>query len=117
MPDGVLARLFDRETELLDDPCVHPVVAWRGPHPVAAALVYESDAVASVQWVGTVPHERGGGLGALVTAWTTNLAFERGASSCTLQASSMGESIYRRLGYETVYRYNDYVRWRPPRRD
>ena len=43
--------------------------------------------------------------GALVTTWATNLAFERGASSCTLQASPMGEPIYRSLGYETVYRY------------
>jgi GNAT superfamily N-acetyltransferase len=113
MPEGVLERLFDRETAVLDDTCVHPVVAWRGSQPVAAALVYESDGVATVQWVGTVPHERGTGLGALVTAWTTNLAFDRGASSCTLQASSMGEPIYRRLGYEAIYRYNDYVRWQP----
>jgi hypothetical protein len=117
LPEGVLARLFDRETEVLHDPSVHQVVAWRRQRPVAAALVYESDDVASVQWVGTVPDERGTGLGALITAWVTNLAFDRGASSCTLQASSMGEPVYRRLGYETVYRYNDYVRWQPPHRD
>ena len=41
----------------------------------------------------------------------TNLAFEHGASSCTLQASPMGEPIYLRLGYETIYRYEEYVRW------
>ena len=115
MPDGVHADLFDRESEVLDDPCVHLVVAWRGADPVAAALVYESDGVASLQWVGTVPNERGTGLGALVTAWTTNLAFDRGASSCTLQASPMGEPVYRRLGYETIYRYDELVRWRAPR--
>jgi hypothetical protein len=115
MPPDVIGRLFDREGAVLDDPSVHLVVAWRGPEPVATALVYESDGVASVQWVGTVPHARGTGLGALVTASTTNLAFDRGASSCTLQASAMGEPVYRRLGYETIYRYNDYVRWQPPR--
>jgi hypothetical protein len=113
MPEDVPARLFDRESEVVDDPCTHPVVAWRGQDPVAAALAYESDGVATVQWVGTVPHERGTGLGALVTTWTTNLAFDRGASSCTLQASAMGEPIYRRLGYETIYRYEDLVLWRP----
>ena len=115
MPTGVHADLFDRASEVLDDPCVHLVVAWRGPDPVAAALVYESDDVASLQWVGTVPQERGTGLGALVTAWTTNLAFDRGASLCTLQASPMGEPVYRRLGYETIYRYDELVRWRAPR--
>ena len=117
MPDEVPARLFDREIEVLNDPFVHPVVAWRGQEPVAAAMVYESDGVATVQWVGTVPHERGTGLGALVTAWATNLAFDRGASSCTLQASVMGEPIYRRLGYETIYRYEDLVLWQARRRD
>ncbi len=116
MPDEVPARLFDRESDVLNDPFVHPVVAWRGQEPIAAALVYESDNVATVQWVGTVPHERGTGLGALVTAWATNLAFDRGASSCTLQASAMGEPIYRRLGYETIYRYEDLVFWQAPRR-
>ena len=114
MPAGVHADLFDRPDAVLDDPDVHLVVAWRGPDPVAAALVYESDGVAGVQWVGTVPHERGRGLGALVTTWTTNVAFDRGASSCTLQASPMGEPVYMRLGYETIYRYEDLVRWRAP---
>ena len=74
-------------------------------------MTYESDGVASLQWVGTVPAARGAGLGALVTVAATNLAFEHGASSCTLQASPMGESVYRRLGYETIYHYAEYVRW------
>jgi hypothetical protein len=115
MPVEVHAELFDKESEVLGDPSLHTVVAWRGPDPVAAAMVYESDGVASIQWVGTVPHERGSGLGALVTVWTTNLAFDRGASACTLQASPMGEPVYLRLGYETIYRYDELVRWQAPR--
>ena len=80
-------------------------------------MTYESDGVASLQWVGTVPAARSGGLGALVTVMATNLAFEHGASSCTLQASPMGEPIYLRLGYETIYRYEEFVRWpKPPGR-
>ena len=82
--------------------------------PVATAMVYESDGVASLQWVGTVPAGRATGLGALVTVATTNLAFAHGASSCSLQASPMGESLYRRLGYETAYHYEEYVRWPTP---
>ena len=78
-------------------------------------MVYESDGVASVQWVGTVPSARGLGLGALVTTWVTNLALDRGASSVNLQASPMGEPVYLRLGYETIFHYSEYVRWaRPP---
>jgi hypothetical protein len=111
MPAEVVSDLFDDAAAVLRDSAAHIVVASRGSEPVATAMAYESDGVASLQWVGTVGAERGGGLGALVTTAATNLAFERGASSCTLQASPMGEPLYRRLGYETLYHYTEYVRW------
>ena len=44
----------------------------------------------------------------------TNLAFAGGASSCSLQASPMGASVYQRLGYQTVFHYEEYVRWPKP---
>ena len=117
LPPEALEDLFDRPAALLDDPAAHVVVAARrGGEPLATAMVYESDGVASVQWVGTVPSARGLGLGALVTTWVTNLAFDRGASSVNLQASPMGEPIYLRLGYETIFSYREYVRWARPSR-
>ncbi len=114
MPAEVLPELFDNASALTDDPAAHVVVARRDGIAVATAMTYESDGVASVQWVGTVSSARGSGLGALVTTHVTNAAFERGASSCTLQASPMGEPIYRALGYETIYRYAEFVRWPKP---
>ena len=77
---------------MLEDTAASVVVARRDDQPVATAMAYESDGVASLQWVGTVPAGRATGLGALVTVATTNLAFAHGASSCSLQASPMGES-------------------------
>lgn len=111
MPAEVLADLFDDTAQLLGDDTAHVVVARRGEEPVAAAMTFESDGVASLQWVGTIPAARGAGLGAFVTTLATNLAFDRGASSCSLQASPMGAPIYRDLGYETIYHYAEYVRW------
>jgi predicted GNAT family acetyltransferase len=99
---------------VLADSAATIVVVRRDDEPVATAMVYESDGVASLQWVGTVPAARGTGLGALVTEMVTNLAFARGASSCSLQASPMGASVYHRLGYETMYHYEEYVRWPKP---
>jgi hypothetical protein len=117
MPAEVLPELFDNAAALLNDPAAHLLVARRDGVAVATAMTFESDGVASVQWVGTVPSARGSGLGALVTTHVTNAAFERGATSCTLQASPMGEPIYRALGYEAIYRYSEYVRWpKPPSR-
>jgi Acetyltransferase (GNAT) domain len=111
MPPEVLHDVFDELGEVLQEPAASMVVARRDDQPVAAAMVYESDGVASLQWVGTVPAARGTGLGALVTVMLTNLAFAHGSSSCSLQASPMGASIYHRLGYETMYHYEEYVRW------
>jgi predicted GNAT family acetyltransferase len=97
---------------VLADPACHIVIASRGSTPVATAMIYESDGVASVQWVGTVPAARKSGLGALVTSRVTNLAFTRGASSVTLQASPMGAPVYLALGYETLYNFAEYVVWK-----
>lgn len=115
MPAEVFSDLFDETARILSDGNAHIVVARRGEEPVATAMTYESDGTASLQWVGTVPSARTAGLGALVTTSATNLAFDRGASSCSLQASPMGAPLYRDLGYETIWHYAEYVRWlRPP---
>ena len=114
MPPEVLVDVFEDVPAVLADPAASIVVAHRDDQPVATAMVYESDGVASLQWVGTVPAARGAGLGALVTVAVTNLAFAGGAWSCSLQASPMGASVYQRLGYETAYHYEEYVRWPKP---
>jgi hypothetical protein len=114
LPPESLTDLYDRPEALLDDDAAHMVVARRGGRrgePLATAMVFESDGVASVQWVGTVSGARRLGLGAAVTSWVTNLAFDHRASSCSLQASPMGEPVYLRLGYETIFHYTEFVRW------
>ena len=55
MPAEVVSDLFDEPKRLLEDLCAHVVVASRGGEPIATAMTYESDGVASLQWVGTVP--------------------------------------------------------------
>jgi hypothetical protein len=52
-------------------------------------------------------------LGEAVTRAVTNRAFDEGAAVVTLQASPMGEPIYRRMGYEERYRYSTFVRFEP----
>jgi predicted GNAT family acetyltransferase len=81
---------------------------------VAAAQTLLSHGIAGVYWVGTVDDARGRGLGEAVTRAVTNAAFDLGARANTLQASIMGEPIYRRMGYETLYSYHSLVRMRAP---
>ncbi len=112
LPPEEVGVTFDDAAQVLADPACHMVIADLDATPVAAAMVYESDGVASVQWVGTVPAARNSGLGALVTTVVTNLAFTREASSVTLQASPMGAPVYVALGYETLYNFAEHVEWK-----
>jgi GNAT superfamily N-acetyltransferase len=72
---------------------------------VGVSLTLDSHGIAGVYWVGVLEPARGHGVAAAMMRHITNAAFDRGAASVQLQASVMGEPIYRRLGYEDLYRY------------
>ena len=114
MPADVPSEVFSAPARFLAEPNVDAVVAYAGTVPVAAALVLLSHGIAGVYWVGTVGSARGRGLGRCVTASVTTTAFERGADAVTLQASVMGEPIYRSMGFTEVYRYSNWVRFAVP---
>ena len=109
MPPEVMGEAISRHDRVLD-PHVAVVVAYDGDRPVAAAQALLSHGVAGVYWVGTLDAARGKGLGEAVCRWVTNWAFDHGAAAQTLQASVMGEAIYARMGYETIYRYTSWYR-------
>jgi len=108
MPAGVISDSVRAPDRMLE-PHLMLVVARVGGRPAAAALAFLSHGVGGVHYVGVRDFARGQGLGELVTRLVTNRAFERGAAFVGLQASSMGESIYRRMGYREIYRYRSYV--------
>jgi ribosomal protein S18 acetylase RimI-like enzyme len=70
--------------------------------------------VAGIYWVGTMPAARGKGLAELCTRAAGNAGFDMGARVASLQASVMGEPVYRRMGYIEVTRYPWVVRFEPP---
>lgn len=73
--------------------------------PAAIAMTILSRGVAGIYWVGTTEEARGRGLGRTLTATAVNAGFELGAEIASLQASPMGEPIYRRMGFETIFNY------------
>ena len=115
MPVETAADYLSLPQRLLDAPNVLGLLAHDGTEALAGALAVLSHGVGGLYWVGTVEKARRSGLGRAVTAAVTNAAFARGAAVVGLQASAMGEPLYRSLGYETVYHYEDFVRLRAPR--
>lgn len=89
----------------LAGPDVQAFLAWRGSEPVAGAVLYPSDGVAGVGWVGTVGEAQGRGYGAAVTWAVVTEGRRRGLAVASLQASPMGEPVYRRMGFETPTHY------------
>jgi GNAT acetyltransferase-like protein len=73
--------------------------------PVGIAMTIVSHGVAGVYWVGSLAAARGRGIGRAVTVAATAAGFDLGAEVASLQASPMGEPIYRAMGYEAIYVY------------
>ncbi|MDO5733709.1 MAG: hypothetical protein Q4P08_01000 [Eubacteriales bacterium] len=60
---------------------------------------------AGLYYISTAVERRGEGLAKDLVSYLSNLAFEQGAKEVILQASSLGEIVYRQLAYEEVGRY------------
>jgi ribosomal protein S18 acetylase RimI-like enzyme len=95
---------YDRHEGLLADN-VAAFIGYLDGKPVSAAMTIVSHGVAGIYWVGTLEEARGKGLAWATTAAATNAGFDLGAEIASLQASHMGEPIYLRMGYETLYPY------------
>jgi len=106
LPEAETRALYGRPGKLLAPHLVTCLGILDG-RAVSTAMILETAGVAGVYWVGTASGGRRSGLAAACTADVTNEAFTRGARAVTLQASAMGEPIYRRLGYRTF----DRMRW------
>jgi hypothetical protein len=88
----------------LRGPHLHSAVAYLDGEPVSCAQILLSHGIAGVYWVASLEAARGRGIAEAVTRHVTNLGFDLGAADVQLQASPMGEPIYRRMGYEDAYR-------------
>jgi len=87
-------------------------IAHLDDRPVAIAMMIVSRRVAGIYWVGAREEARGLGLGWITTAAAVNAGFDLGAEIAALQASPMGEGLYRRMGFETLFGYRLFMQ--PP---
>ena len=95
---------------VLRAPHIVAYLAFVDGQAAAGAMTIVTHGVAGIYWVGTRPFARGRGLAELVTRAAGNAGFDLGARVAALQASVMGEPVYRRMGYVEVTRYPFFVR-------
>jgi len=86
-------------------PSTQAFLAYKNGKPVAGAMLYMAHDVGGIGWVGTLPDEFGHGYGPAVTWAVIVEGFRRGARFMNLQASPMGEPVYRRMGFVTPTHY------------
>lgn len=110
LPAGVIPAMAGSSPQV-SPPHLVTLAAFDGDELLSGAQVLFSHGIAGIYCVGTAESARGRGLAELVTRAVTNLGFEGGAPLVTLQASSMGEPIYRRMGYRDLYRYATHARF------
>lgn len=77
--------------------------------PVATSLLFITGGAAGIYWIGTVPESRGLGVGTQMTTRPLMDARIAGLNIATLQATEMGEPVYRRIGFKECFRFDVYV--------
>ncbi len=102
-PENLFSEAFTPE-ELLDER-VWACLGLDDGRPVACASVWRAEGVGFLGWVGALPESRGKGLAAACTVAATNQALSDGSDTVSLQASPMGEDLYRRLGFAEIFSY------------
>jgi len=93
---------------LVDLDTVQPYLAWLNGEAVATSLLFLGAGVAGIYSVATIPAARRKGIGAQVTLHPLQKARARGFKAGVLEASEMGESVYRTLGFEKYCQIRSY---------
>jgi GNAT superfamily N-acetyltransferase len=83
----------------------HHYVGRSGDTPVATCSLLLTSPVAGIYFVCTQPAHRRHGYGAAITRHAMSNAAELGASHAVLGSSPMGQGVYERLGFRTVFSY------------
>jgi GNAT superfamily N-acetyltransferase len=112
-PAGAENNLYDFYSRDMD--IKQPVRFYLGllnSNPVATSMVYFGAGVAGLYYIATLPEARNRGIGSAMTEKPLTVAREMGYRLGTLQASKMGEPVYRRMGFEEYCRVSSYT-WKP----
>src|SRR5258705_9694265 len=95
--------------ESVRGPTTQAYLGWVDGRAVSGAILYLSHGIGGVGWVGTRPSVFGRGYGAALTWRVVEEGLRRGVPLLNLQASPMGEPVYRRMGFVTPTCYRMFI--------
>jgi GNAT superfamily N-acetyltransferase len=109
--------LADLEPTRVDADCTAKprYIGFLSGRAVATSALVPAAGLAGVYAIATLPEARARGIGAAMTAYPLIEARTQGYRVGVLQATAMGHSVYRRLGFRDVCQYRCYSQ--PPRAD
>ena len=84
-------------------------LGWVRGLPVATSLLFLAEGVAGLYFITTVPAARRQGIGRVVTLAPLREARRMGYGIGVLQASKMGEGLYRRIGFQPCSTMTSYI--------
>lgn len=80
----------------------HFLGVFHGDKAVATAGLYLNGEIAGIYSVGTIPEERGKGIGAHITSESFRMAMGMRYKVGVLQASTTGYPVYKRIGFQDL---------------
>lgn len=84
---------------LLDDERTAFYLAMKGDSAIASSMLFLSSEIATIDIVATLPEYRNLGIGTAMTTLPLLNARDKGFAIGILQASEMGRSVYRKIGF------------------
>lgn len=97
---------FDMFKVLIESPRVRLYVGRIDGEPVGTSMLFLSSGVAGIYQVEVSPEHRRKGIGTDLTLAPMRDAREMGYRIAVLQASKMGEPVYKKIGFESYFNYN-----------
>ena len=83
-------------------------VGYADNQPACTSMLIKTGPVAGIYWVATLERFRNRGFGKAVTVESLVAGRNRGCAFASLQASVMGNPVYRRIGFDNPYNYQNY---------